>query len=627
MERFNACPFMSAKVSYDEVQWRTRALHDLKPGKAKTVFGFDTETLHGYARLITDSNGRNLLVRDLHSLFRFLSNRRYRASFNFFYNIKFDFQAIIKALPHKLLKLLYSKGKLTVRDFLLYRVFNGFPDDDSYWLLKEKWQIRYIEKKLFSLTKNRHVTRFFDIAQFFGGSLDYNAETYLAAEKNPEGLDREQIGTNHLYWLHNLQKIIDYCILDSKLCQRLGEHLQDVLNERLDIYPHGYLSKASVSKDYFRSRCTIPDVRKIPMGVLGMALNAYVGGRFEVIRRGTTPSAVSIDLNSAYPKCLRDLPDCTTGRWSDVWEYVPDALLGFYLVRFFIPITHIGPLPFRPSPERITYPVGEMVTTVTHSEYTAVMNDVDSEVISGVVYHDPTPSYPFRVAVDALYNVKRETPKKDFKYSLVKILLNSFYGSMYEKIKRGEMYWPGKLFNPVYASEVTAETRADLWGIIRNYQKHVLMLATDGIVLDKMPRVDFSDNMGEWAVEAEGNCTILKSGIYKIDDKVKNRGIQSVERLKTPYGAFGSIFDYIQAVPYLTEYRIDRYRPLGFGECVVHSLKHDLEDMNVFVDDPQVIDINTDYKRLWDTEFQCGGSIFRKSIDSQPLLYGYNGVF
>jgi len=351
-------------------------------------------------------------------------------------------------------------------------------------------------------------------------------------------------------------------------------------------------------------------------------LAAFGGGRFEIIRKGSVPHSAGIDLVSAYPKQTRDLVDCTTGTWKRVIKADRDALMGFYHVRVNVPMMKVAPLPVRYHSGRIAYPCGQFVTYLNATEYWAYEQYIDIEILRGAEYSDPSPTYPFRNYIDWLFKFKAEAAKESFEYLLVKKMLNSVFGSFYEKLEDKGRYYPGKLFNPVYASEITANTRVELFKIAIMRPQAVLGFATDGIILDQYPDISYSAQLGCWERDIEGPTSIIRSGLYKIGNRIKNRGLKSMEGLVTKYGQYQHIFDYIEQQPGLTEYEIMAHRPLSLGECIAHHNKRGTADINVFVDQAYTIDINLDRKRYWDDTFRDGADLMSRSIDSWPMVLG-----
>ena len=114
--------------------------------KPKKIVGFDTETIEGKAVLICSSDRRVLFPNSFEEIAQFLTQRKYNTTLNFFWNIDFDFFAVVKWLPHELLELLYeNKG-----------------------LLYENYFIKWIPRKFFSITRvdKKRTSRFYDLWQF-----------------------------------------------------------------------------------------------------------------------------------------------------------------------------------------------------------------------------------------------------------------------------------------------------------------------------------------------------------------------------------------------------------------------------------------------------------------------------
>ncbi|GAH47393.1 unnamed protein product, partial [marine sediment metagenome] len=185
----------------------------------------------------------------------------------------------------------------------------------------------------------------------------------------------------------------------------------------------------------------------------------------------------------------------------------------------------------------------------------------------------------------------------------------------------------GKLFNPIYATQITAETRINLFKTCEPYFKDTIAFATDSILFENDVEIETSDKLGDWDIHKKKGVTsrnlpttVLKGGIYQIGKELKNRGIRKAKFINTPNGKFDNVFDYIKKCPNQTDYPIITERPLTFIEVLLHHLKHDVKDINVFTKMSYNIDLNKDYKRIWNDRFESGKELFEKSIDSTPLI-------
>lgn len=585
-------------IPFSRMVLRTQRLRPITSDLKHRVNGLDTETLNGYARLVSDHEGNHILTDNIDEILDYLTHYRFRSAHNFYFNLRFDTNAIIKYLPRENLTDLWKKGKTKYGNY----------------------RLGYIPKKLFKVTKNKHVHKFFDIAQFYETSLEEASKKYLGAKKNPDGIDREELGTSASYWRDRLTDIIKYCALDSLLTKKLGDLLQDTLIDKVGLTPQNYISKASVSKEYVRKNTVIPDIRYIDNRVLKMAFNSYHGGRFEILQKGKVGLCTLIDINSAYPSVIRNLVDVQKGIWKKTRSLHEEAIYGYYLVKVATKYKDICPLAYQHKNLVTCYPVTQMATYLTKSELLAYENDIFYEIITGWEYFDDRPSYPFKHIIDHLYRRKQETPKEHYEYDLYKKIMNAIYGSFYEKIRRGDTWRAGKLFNPIYATEITANTRIQCYEEARKYPQRVVGFATDSLLVKGKVNLPETKELGLWGVESSARAIVLKSGIYKIGKKVKKRGMQKRTKLRTKHGEFKDIFEYITEKPDLETYPIIIHRPVNFVEALIQTKKRTLDDINVFIDHKYTIDINKDHKRLWDDTFSCGGELYEKKIESQPLV-------
>jgi len=588
----------SNPLKFSQITLRRYPNRSLTKDIVHPVNALDTETLNGYVKIIADQRGDWIEPVSIDDILEYMTQSKFRSAHNFFYNIRYDYQAILKHMDHDLIKELYESGKVQYDDY----------------------RIKYIPKRLFSITKAKHVHKFYDLAQFYEMSLETASQKYVDGVKNIDDLDRSLIGTSKTYWKLNYDKIVEYCIHDCELTQELGVLLRDTLVEKVHFPAQNFISKAGLSKEYFRQFCNIPEIRNIPVGVLSMFMQGYSAGRFEVIRKGFIENCIAIDLNSAYSAAIAQLPDINKGRWIKTYKRHSDADLGVYLCKISGLHTTIAPHRFRLASGLIIYPTGTYYTYLTSYEVEAYKNDLQIKILRGWEFYSNDSGFPFSSRIKLLYKLKNQTSKSDYEYDLYKKIMNSLYGAFYEKREQDGKWYSGKLFNPIYATLITAWCRVEMWKVMREYPDNIISAATDGLILDIKPKIEMSKKMGEWSEEGKGDVIMLRSGLYRIGEKVRERGIMSFRGIKTKYGVYEDIFEYIEDKPERKCYPILSHRPLNMGECIIHHKKKNLDMMNVFVDQEYTITINRDHKRLWDDSFSCGGELFEKSISSKPLI-------
>ncbi len=592
------CKVNRKGIDFESLRWRKHKTEKLTACHNHPIIGMDTETYQGYCRLICDSNGRFKLCNSIEDILTFMLNKRYQDKHIFFYNLHFDAEAILKYLPMGKLHTLYSNNKVK---------YDGCT-------------ITYIPKKLLRISKGKHVIRCYDLEQFYDASLEKAATEYLNEHKLSCPFDRDAINTDKEIWSHYKHTLIKYCIQDAVLTQKLGLILQETIKKYMKFNPKDYISKASLSKRYFRLYCDIPDIKKIRKEILKIAFYAYKGGRFELIRKGYFPYAELYDIKSAYPYEIANLIDITYGKWRYVRNYNPDAYYGFYVVNVNLKYRHIEPLAYVVKDHLLIYPGGEWKTIITKSELELLEEDKEYKIIRGYEFYPDEILYPFQKEIGKLYEVKNNTPKDSYLYSLTKIIMNALYGCFYEKTKREDGIHVGKLFNPVYAAIITANTRCKIYRFASQYEDDVIAFATDSILMKEKHKVKEGKSLGEWEIQSSGECVAFQSGMYKMKNEIKSRGIQRKAKISSPDGKFDDIFEYIKAYPDKTQYEVVIRRPVHIKESLIHHKILSVKDVNTWQEFRKVIDINRDVKRVWDGKFRCGGELFEKNINSSPVF-------
>ena len=598
----------------DKIMWRTKPLRQLtKMPKNHDILGWDTETYKGYARLIANSQGQYLIIEEQRvsedtftQILQFLTRKTWRGTHGFFWNIDYDFFAIIKYAGMDFAKELYENG-------------------EAVW---EGYKISYIPKKAFTIEKGHKTHEFYDLYQFYNTSLDKASQRHLREGKLTELIDRTQLNDNFNLWKEKEREIIEYCIKDCELTAKLAVLLKDTLKHNIGFIPSKYISKAYISKEYFRRHTTIPTAPNFPKIVNQLALLAYYGGRFEITQRGHIGECSLIDINSSYPYAMTFLKAYPKDAWVRTNQIKYENTHGFYkIIVNTKDNAYITPFPFR-FRQRVIFPKGEFITYATKEEILAYEDECDIEIIMGVEAKGEGEFF-LRDVVTHLYEWKKKAKGNEMEYMLVKILLNSIYGAFYEKQKRGDMYLTGKLFSPPYATLITALGRINLYKEAKRYGKKVIGMATDSLLLYGRHNTPLSSRLGGWSEELSGDTYVLMSGIYKIADKIRMRGIavRRVGRILTPHGEFEDIFAYIRSYPKLTRYTITHERPVKLGEVLAHTKARRWEDLNVWAKVERTIDINGDVKREWEDYFDNGEDFLSRSISSAPIdinaLYEY----
>lgn len=221
----------------------------IEANKWKGIHGFDTETdSKGNVYLVSCSVKQNqtefakemsLFSQDSYVLFSFLLEHGY-GYLNWFYNIQFDFDALIKD------KVVAMSMTQEGRDEALESAKNG-----EYILEQighKPLKVKFIQGKYFEVSNGKHQAYFYDCSNFYEGSLDVESNKYLGYGKEAFGVSENQIdiskGSKELGYSLCRKR----CEADSKLTRLLAEKLFYTMKTELRVIPRHWNSKASLSQ-------------------------------------------------------------------------------------------------------------------------------------------------------------------------------------------------------------------------------------------------------------------------------------------------------------------------------------------------------------------------------------------
>ena len=571
-----------------------------KGKKEREVFGYDTETVDGKVYLICDSQGGVCYPRHgMGDLIEFLFKYSKRSRLNVTFNLRYDFQAIVKLLPSEKLIELWQEGAVEVGGL----------------------RISFIPKKLFVIRdKHRHSIRLYDVAQFYEGmSLDRASRFYLGKAKGKFNVHDPTPA------LLDTEKARKYCVHDSRLAAELGELVMSKLKD-LGVKGPELISPAYISEQFFRQNCYIPQIDKIPRGALRYAFNSYRGGWFEGFKRGYFPEAYEYDINSAYPDKIRGLIDVTKGRWEYRKGGVPHpsegAAYGYVQADVMIPpALYISPMMLRMG-YVCKNPVGNFrrrYFTLKELEAIQATNDFTIvEPVDGWYYFPEMIFYPFRQAVEALYRKKQEVKGNDpAMYLVVKKILNSLYGKFWQKVKKRGEWIAGNFFNPFYATEITARTRLQIYRAARKAEARMIGIATDSIITDAALPIDRTDKLGAFSFQGAGKLVNIMGGIRTME---LDGGNEIKSRFRGFAGGRVNFFDLLRRHPGRDEIPFKIRKVVSLGEIVAFNKMYSPDDLNRFVEIEKTLDLNSDVKRAWPGRV-TSDDLLSGVQDSEPLFY------
>lgn len=297
--------------------------------------------------------------------------------------------------------------------------------------------------------------------------------------------------------------------------------------------------------------------------VLDYSMRAYHGGKIDSYVIGYIKQAKSVDITSAYPYALTQLPKLTN---EVVVSSDTELLNNFFYAyikciitiddeKLIHPVTVQSPI----NVAKIS-PIGTFEAVITKPEYDYLLKKgCKVEVIDYVAIHHIENEYPYRDMIHNLFNSRMKYRKSNPALSnLYKLILNSLYGIHYELTDtfkdgdRGDIEWlgyrAGDFFNPLIASYITSITRTYLSTVSHNVIENggsVYLNMTDSIIYDGEITLDvFSDEkvLGKFEPPTTiKKVMILGAGRYEYYDtfkkvyNIKTRGFNVKRRDESFY--------------------------------------------------------------------------------------------
>ena len=587
---------------FDILNIRKQFRYKNKGFTMKENSGLDTETFQGYAKLICDSDGDYKIISSFEDILNFLTHVKFRNKFNWFFNVRFDFEALIKYLDYGELLCLYNDKVLE----------------------KDGYIISYIPKKFFMITdSNNHRYRFFDMYNFVDSSLSKASKLYLNDDKL-DVVDASRLNTDAQYWKDNLQDIIKYCIQDAVLTKKLADYFWDIVYKNMKYYPKMPYSKGRIAEEYFLDKCYIPTINDIPQKVLETAYNAYCGGRFELLIRGYSEKVYSYDIKSAYPAQMIKVIDYNKGKWFKTTKLNDDAYSGFYLCK----VTGMEPY-FSPYVQRINalsvYPNGSFKMYLSKMEIDFIEKNFENceiQILTGFEFWPKELMYPLKDEIEKLYAWKERETDPTIKWA-VKIFMNSLYGKLIQTA--GDENNTGKLFNPIWAAEITASARIKIMQLGLQAPHEIIMFSTDSVHSRVPLSIPDNPQLGDFAKDFQGSGVYIMSDVYNLwnekKHKTKVRGF-SVALEKDRNDTEILLKDILGSMIDTVEYKYTTKRVYHLGECLLHNKKRKLSDLNIFTNQEKILNLNGDKKRMWNEDFKTGAETLIKSMNSEPIFIG-----
>ena len=541
------------------------------------VVGVDTESMtNGYAFLVADSSGRHVWIHSLDDVVKFFDYEDYAYCILVAFNLNFDASVMLKWAGKKICTDLVNNGHVNVGSCV----------------------IEYIPSKYLRFRFGNRFVRVFDVAQFFRGSLDYNAKQYLGMSKIPmhrKSFTEEDYGDTD---------ILTYCAKDAFLTQGLGEYVVQAFG-KLGVKVQSLASPASVLESYVLDQLLLRNPTKgVPKGAMEFAVRCFSGAWFENFKAGYFEHTYRYDMVSAYPSVIRGLVDLSLGVWEHTKVRPEHFVYGYVFARVFIPKMHISPVVFKSANGGIFHPHGIWWTYLTAKEIDWIVTHGGWAEIKDAWWFVPsTEVMEFSGVVDKFFKVKRDASADSMEQWTAKVALAGMYGKFLQhRGGRG-----GRLYNPVYAAEITSAVRLKVADACMLSPSKIIAVMSDCVVSDGPLSLVDGSGLGDWS--KTGPSASLWIGPVQYEAEGQDRRFRHI-----PWKVL------LEGDPNALEYTVTRNAPLTLRQAI---LLNNFDGVGVFADRSITFNVRKlNWKRFWPERPSCGGDLLTRQYDSVQLHVG-----
>jgi hypothetical protein len=456
--------------------------------------------------------------------------REYRDAWHVGFGFDYDVNMILRSLPRNKFEQLRKSERNTCR-----------------W---GDYVIQHVPGKWFRVTHHGEAESvtitIFDLFGFFQQSFVKAVRKWI--DKNHPllaGFSEVEAGKIHRpdFTYDEIEMITSYWKIEIAILQLLAESLRDRLNE-VELRITKWHGPGAIASHVYEKKGIAEHKWESSPEVYDAARYAYAGGRFEMYKLGHFNGPIwGLDINSAYPYAISNLPSLSGGSWEYRNEYDPNAYFACWRIRryknepFFgcRDFTTPGPVFFRDPRGSVSFPWN--IDGWYWSPEITVMYEQgfnDFECLGGWVYKE-NGERPFSFVND-MFDQRRHM-KENFNAAekALKLALNSLYGKMAQRAGWKATGGPPKWHQLEWAGWVTSLCRAMIYEMMWILgPSRIIGVETDGIYTTQDPAqfsITNSPLLGGWEVTQYDEIMYLQSGMYAkrigTDWECKYRGLDS----------------------------------------------------------------------------------------------------
>lgn len=434
--------------------------------------------------------------------------KQYPGAWHVGFAFEYDANMILRSLSCEHLRRLRDNGSVR---YLKYRI-EHIPHK---WLQITEYGPAYEINK-----RDRFTVRINDMFGFFQCSFVKALKEYIPTDPLMTQLAAVEAGkeSRNDFTYAQIDSIRDdYWRVEIALMERLADKLRDLLYS-VDLKITRWHGPGALANYAYKRHGIAPHKADCGPFVYDAARHAYAGGRFERFLIGRFQNGFGIDINSAYPYGISQLPSLNEGVW--IHRNAPDTIeeFGVYHIRMTgSPIAHAAaPLFHRDQAGNISYPW--MTEGWYWSPEVALLRKMrDVEIVEGWEYVG-WETRPFGFVRDVYDQRLQMKANGDGAQKALKLLLNSLYGKMAQRVGWERTGRAPTWHQLEWAGWVTSATRAKLYSVMARIPVDALIaVETDGIYTTMNPAelgIQDSTQLGQWEVTPFEEIIYVQSGMY-----------------------------------------------------------------------------------------------------------------
>lgn len=424
---------------------------------------------------------------------------------NVIYGGSYDVNMLLKDLPKDKIKELWIRGDVYWEDFRIFYAPRKKLTVQKFYLSGEH-------------TVSKHTFTLWDVLGYFQSTFVVACRKWLGDLPVLDEIEAMKFERN-VFTAERLDEIVEYnrkeCELLVKLMEALFDALDSVGIQLIRYDGAGSIAAALLKANNVRSHKGDPNAE-----VLRWAQYGYSGGRIEAPKIGNASVPIyRNDINSAYPSACLDLPSYTGATWTFDKEWDGQDCSMVHISWAYSTARRkrkpFYPLWYREYDGTILYPArGEGVYWgVEVRNVIKYMDPAEYEILGACNVHLANDIKPFAFLSD-MYHARLVLKQSgNMASEAFKLGMNSIYGKLAQQVgfRNGRIPTYHQL---LWAGQITASIRAQLYDAAMQHPKSVIAFATDALITTEPLDLPTSDKLGEWTYDKFEGITIVQPGVY-----------------------------------------------------------------------------------------------------------------